>query len=137
MPRKDLVTIRRGTLAQWATAEAAGAVLLAGERGYITDLNLDVVGDGVTKVASLPGVGGNTYVGLSTTGSELDRVSLAGAPALNWYTNARYGFFAHLVYAAGTFAYSSREYTSPPASPENWTSGYDQTSALMAPSINW
>ena len=64
MPRKDLVTIRRGTLAQWATAEAAGPVLLAGERGYISDTNEDVVGDGVTKVASLPRVGSTTYGGL-------------------------------------------------------------------------
>ena len=62
MPRKDLVSVRRGTLAQWATAEAAGPVLLDGERGYITDTKEDVVGDGTTKVASLTRVGGNTYV---------------------------------------------------------------------------
>ena len=61
MPRKDLVVVRHGTLAQWATAEAAGAVLLAGERGYIDDTKEDVVGDGTTKVASLPRVGSSTY----------------------------------------------------------------------------
>lgn len=61
MPREWLIQHRAGTLAQWAAAETAGPVLLAGERGYISDLNADVVGDGVTKVASLPKVGSGTY----------------------------------------------------------------------------
>ncbi len=62
MPRKAMIRHRAGTLAEWAEAEASGPVLLAGERAYITDLKLDVVGDGVTKVASLGGVGSGTYV---------------------------------------------------------------------------
>ncbi len=61
MPREWLIQHRAGTLAEWAAAEASGPVLLAGERAYITDLKLDVVGDGVTKVASLGAVGSGTY----------------------------------------------------------------------------
>ena len=65
MPREWLIQHRAGTLAEWAAAEASGPVLLAGERAYITDLKLDVVGDGVTKVASLGGVGSGAYAPLS------------------------------------------------------------------------
>jgi len=61
MPREWLIQHRAGTLAEWAAAEASGPVLLAGERAYITDLKLDVVGDGVAKVASLGAVGSGTY----------------------------------------------------------------------------
>ena len=61
MPREWLIQHRAGTLAEWAAAETAGPVLLAGERAYITDLKLDVVGDGVTKVASLRADRSDTY----------------------------------------------------------------------------
>ncbi|HOW95964.1 MAG TPA: hypothetical protein PLF91_15965, partial [Mycolicibacterium fallax] len=61
MPREWLIQHRAGTLAEWAAAEASGPVLLAGERAYITDLKLDVVGDGVTKVAGLAAVGSGPY----------------------------------------------------------------------------
>lgn len=65
MPREWLIQHRAGTLAEWAAAEASGPVLLAGERAYITDLKLDVVGDGVTKVAGLGAVGSGTYAPLA------------------------------------------------------------------------
>ncbi len=68
MPREWLIQHRAGTLAEWAAAEASGPVLLAGERAYITDLKLDVVGDGVTKVASLGAVGSGTYASVATLG---------------------------------------------------------------------
>jgi len=61
MPREWLIQHRAGTLAEWAAAEASGPALLAGERAYITDTKTDVVGDGVTKVASLGAVGSGTY----------------------------------------------------------------------------
>ena len=82
MPREWLIQHRAGTLAEWAAAEASGPVLLAGERAYITDLKLDVVGDGVTKVASLGAVGSGTYVRPGTT-ADLPRWRrrLQGAPA--------------------------------------------------------
>ena len=62
MPREWLIQHRAGTLAEWEAAEASGPALLAGERAYITDTKTDVVGDGVTKVASLGAVGSGTYV---------------------------------------------------------------------------
>ena len=65
MPRGDMIVLRRDTLANWAAAEVSGPALAAGERGYITDLNVDVVGDGAKKVAQLVPVGSGTYAPLS------------------------------------------------------------------------
>ena len=61
MPRGDMIVLRRDTLANWAAAEVSGPALAAGERGHITDLNVDVVGDGAKKVAQLTPVGSGTY----------------------------------------------------------------------------
>lgn len=65
MARDKLIKPRRGTLAEWAAAEASAAVLASGEMGYITDTRDWVVGDGTTKVASLPRSGSSTYAGLA------------------------------------------------------------------------
>ena len=65
MPRGDMIVLRRDTLANWAAAEVSGPALAAGERGHITDLNVDVVGDGAKKVAQLTPVGSGTYVRLT------------------------------------------------------------------------
>ena len=64
MPRGDMIVLRRDTLANWAAAEVSGPALAAGERGHITDLNVDVVGDGAKKVAQLTPVGSGTYARL-------------------------------------------------------------------------
>ena len=68
MPREWLIQHRAGTLAEWEAAEASGPALLAGERAYVTDLKLDVVGDGVTKVAGLGAVGSGTYAPIAGDG---------------------------------------------------------------------
>lgn len=65
MPRGDMIVLRRDTLANWAAAEVSGPALAAGERGHITDLNVDVVGDGAKKVAQLTPVGSGTYASLA------------------------------------------------------------------------
>ena len=85
MPRGDMIVLRRDTLANWAAAEVSGPALAAGERGHITDLNVDVVGDGAKKVAQLTPVGSGTY-----------------APkAADWATGASY-VVGQLVVNAGT-----------------------------------
>lgn len=66
MPRVSMIKPRRATLAQWATAEASGAVLADGEPGYISDESAWVIGDGITKVASLPRLSPNFGTGPSS-----------------------------------------------------------------------
>lgn len=58
--RVDLVKVRYGTAAQWATAETSGPMLAAGELAIVD--NEFVRGDGTTKVASLTRVGGSTLI---------------------------------------------------------------------------
>jgi hypothetical protein len=53
--RGDLVKLRSGTAAEWATAETGGARLVADEVALVD--GEVVVGDGSTTVASLPRVG--------------------------------------------------------------------------------
>ena len=93
MPREWLIQHRAGTLAEWAAAEASGPVLLAGERAYITDLKLDVVGDGVAKVASLGAVGSGTYAAFPAAapvvGQALVATNSTNPPALGWGTSGR------------------------------------------------
>ena len=60
MPADKRIKIRRGTAAEWATAETSAAQLAAGEVAWV-DNDL-VKGDGTTKVASLPRAGTGTYV---------------------------------------------------------------------------
>lgn len=60
MPRNQLITIRKGTSAQWAAADTASAsdperLLASGEPGLDTSENVYKIGDGVTKFADLPG----------------------------------------------------------------------------------
>lgn len=69
MPRNKLIKPRRATLAQWATAEASGPALADGEMAWISDEKSWVVGDGVTKVASLPRSGTSTYATISSLSS--------------------------------------------------------------------
>jgi YD repeat-containing protein len=45
------IQVRRGTAAQWTTANP---VLAVGERGYETDTKREKIGDGVTSWISLP-----------------------------------------------------------------------------------
>jgi hypothetical protein len=51
MPRESLLQLRRGTAAQWTTANP---VLAPGEPGHETDTNKQKVGDGSTAWISLP-----------------------------------------------------------------------------------
>ena len=78
MPRGDMIVLRRDTLANWAAAEVSGPALAAGERGHITDLNVDVVGDGAKKVAQLTPVGSGTYAPL---GLSRWKAKLASSPS--------------------------------------------------------
>lgn len=84
MPRIELIQVRRGTAAAWAAQETSGAALLPGEPAYITDTQKMVIGDGVTKVASLPqfGASGVTSV-VGQTGAVTDAQILASAAIAN------------------------------------------------------
>ena len=59
MPADKRIKIRRGTAAQWATAESSTAQIADGEVAWV-DNDL-VKGDGTTKAASLPRAGSGTY----------------------------------------------------------------------------
>lgn len=59
MPADKRIKIRRGTAAEWATAETSAAQLADGEVAWV-DNDL-VKGDGTTKAASLPRAGSGTY----------------------------------------------------------------------------
>lgn len=54
MPRRDLIQVRRGTAAQWATANP---VLAAGEIGEATDTGVLKAGNGADPWLSLPSPG--------------------------------------------------------------------------------
>lgn len=110
MPRGDMIVLRRDTLANWAAAEVSGPALAAGERGYITDLNVDVVGDGAKKVAQLVPVGSGTYVSVGQTSVDVaaydNDVSAAiaaqGAGKRYWLNQSAYSEAADVVLGYGT-----------------------------------
>lgn len=54
---KTRFKIRRGTSEEW---RQVNPILLAGEPGYATDLNIFKIGDGVTPWKKLPAVAGDT-----------------------------------------------------------------------------
>lgn len=85
VPRIEVILVRRGTAADWAAQETTSAALLAGEPGYITDLQKMVVGDGVTKVASLPtfGAGGGVTSVVGQTGVVTDAQIVASTAVAN------------------------------------------------------
>lgn len=109
MARSQLIKPRTGTLAQWATAEASAAVLADGEMAWISDKKAWVVGDGTTKVASLPRSGGQrslipdavvTATSGTLTVGHMTRLNLvAGTPA-SWVVPAASSVDAGDVVAA-------------------------------------
>ena len=76
-----MIVLRRDTLANWAAAEVSGPALAAGERGHITDLNVDVVGDGAKKVAQLTPVGSGTYARWPSS-APAEHLGPSSAPAI-------------------------------------------------------
>lgn len=58
MPRTNLIKVRRGTAAQWASADPT---LASGELGYETDTNLLKIGDGTTAYSSLSPLGPESF----------------------------------------------------------------------------
>mgnify|MGYP007135736441 CR=1 FL=1 len=54
---KTRFKIRRGTSDEW---KEVNPILLAGEPGYATDVNIFKIGDGVTPWNKLPAVAGDT-----------------------------------------------------------------------------
>jgi hypothetical protein len=70
MPRGSLLQLRRGTAAEWTTANT---VLDPGEPGFETDTNKMKVGDGATAWNSLPYTAGDDVSGVeSVTGDGVD-----------------------------------------------------------------
>lgn len=59
MPVETRLVVRKDTSATWASVNP---VLFAGEWGYVTDLKLFKMGDGVTAWTALPYAGGAQYV---------------------------------------------------------------------------
>lgn len=94
MPRNDLIELRHGTAAAWATANP---VLAAGEPGAETDTGKVKVGDGTTAYAALPYVGagggnddglsrGTLYLTASGTGIEISTEGWGGDGSAHPYS---------------------------------------------------
>lgn len=89
MPRDKMIKVRRGTTAQWATADAAAAsdparLLADGEMGYDSTLKVFKIGDGTTDWADLrsaSGVEKRAPGGALTTGNVMLLGDHAYAPA--------------------------------------------------------
>jgi hypothetical protein len=90
MPAITTIRLRRGTAAQWTSANP---VLAAGEMGVETDTNSFKFGNGVLAWSSLPYAGGSEFSGsvdwnnvlnkplVSVNGDDVD-----GGSATAWYT---------------------------------------------------
>ncbi len=83
MPRLDLIQIRRGTAAQWVSANP---VLASGEIGYETDTNKIKIGNGVTAWNSLAYLVGTITLTGDVTGTGTS--SIATTIAAGHVTNA-------------------------------------------------
>lgn len=107
MPRQTLIQYRRGTAAQWASANP---VLESGEPGLETDTGVLKIGDGTTAYASLPEyqnkarmLGSNGF--LSRQGNVLQRLRDAGdglAQAVDYRHRGTSGYVFHGVTEAGS-----------------------------------
>lgn len=67
MPVGDVIQVRRGSTAEWSTADP---VLADGEPGWDRDGTLKI-GDGTTPWSELAAIGGGVPVGVTLTGDEL------------------------------------------------------------------
>ena len=79
MPVQNLIQLRRGTAAQWITADP---VLESGEAGFETDTGKFKIGDGATGWVELSYAAGSASVVVSETAPE--EVELGGI----WYNSA-------------------------------------------------
>jgi len=69
------IQMRRGTLAQWTSANP---ILAIGESGYETDTNRIRIGDGTTNFLSLPFLGNTGLLFVTAPASKTDMSTLPG-----------------------------------------------------------